>query len=201
MFAFSRVVAAPVGLATMLTIGCGPVDPATRAGVVVDPPAGWTRLIADAPRAPGRLLGAWSGPDGSSLVVYRVLPPPDADPSAPGVDLANRLSNLPGLGPVSVAPATVGGRPAARVEAVGPGDGASLAPSGLGVARLPGGATPVPTRRVAVAVAGRDALIWLVWHLPESRRSALIPQVEATLKSARVAPPGAVKILARNASY
>lgn len=205
MTATTRVAPEPTRLGAMLillaTLGCQPADPSARAGVTMTPPSGWTRWTEAPPRVPGRPLAAWRGPAGSSLVVYEVLPAPGEGVEPAGVDLANRLANLPGVASLSRSAAMVDGRPATRVEVVAPGDGATLAPSGLGVARLPGGGKAVATRRVAVAVAGPEATVWLVWHLPEADRATLIPQVERMLATARVQAPIATRSSARKSSY
>ena len=136
---------------------------------------------------PGVPLAAWSGPEGSSLVVYRTLPTPGGSSATIAEALANRLENLPGLEVRDKRTETVGGATAARVEVIAPGTGDALAPSGVGTPIAPPGKTLVPTRQVTIGLVRSDATLYLRWHAPESSYDRIAPDIRATLDSLRVA--------------
>ena len=173
-------------LATLIlaVTGCGPVEsPDRSASVQVDPGPSWTRTDSNSILVPGRCVAAWTGPEGSSLVVVRSLPIPRGNAAGLGLELSTRLENLPGLKIVKLAKATVASQAAARVEVVAPGFGDSLAPSGLGKPVSPNGRPLVPTRRVSVGFARTDGTYWVVCHYPESAVAQLGPEVDTILKS------------------
>jgi hypothetical protein len=171
-----------------LVTGCQPGTPLGRAGVTLEPPAPWRPVAATTWPVPGTPLAAWAGPHGSSLVAYRALPIPDGTPQSVVEGLVNRLSNLPGLTVVARRTEPRGGTTAARVEAVAPGTGDTLAPSGIGTPVAPEGKSLVPTHRIVVAFPGPADTICLVWHAPESARDELESQAEATLQRLRIDP-------------
>jgi hypothetical protein len=184
--------AVPGGLraATLLLLavaaGCRSSSPLEGAGLALNPPADWRPVSATTWPVPGTALAAWSGPGGASLVAYRTLPAPGASPTAVAEELANRMEHLPGVRELSRTVATVAGAPAARVELVAPGDGASLAPTGMGMPYAPAGKGLVPTHRVCIAWPSPAGTTWLCWHYPESARSVIAPQIEATLTAVRL---------------
>ena len=134
---------------------------------------------------PGTPLAAWSGPDKSSLVVYRTLWVPGASAEMLAEALGNRLENLPGLKLLVKRTETVAGMPAARVEVVGPGTGATLAPSGIGEPISPPGTSLIPTRQVTLAFARPRATIYVTWHMPEASHDRIEPEIRTTLESLR----------------
>lgn len=162
--------------------GCGQGDPLQRAGLTLAPPDSWR--IAERSRwmVPGTPLAAWSGPDGSSLTVYRTLPAPGAPADALGDSLANRLTNLPELTLEVKRTEEIGGSPAARVEVVAPGMGDALAPSGVGKPLAPEGKSLRPTRQVTVVIPRARGPLCLSWHMPEVAYSRLAPEIELTLR-------------------
>jgi hypothetical protein len=166
--------------------GCLPTESLDRAGVSIRPPEGWTPVEATTWAVPGRPLAAWRGPGGASLVVYLALPAPGVRAASLGDALANRLENLPGLRVVGRSVETVAGLEAARVEAVAPGLGDALAPSGTGVARVPDGRPLRPTREVVVLIPRPADVLGLVWHAPEEGAEALREQARATLATLAV---------------
>ena len=111
--------------------------------MAIEEPATWM--------VPGTPLAAWSGPDGSSFVVYRTLWVPEGSAEMLAEALGNRLENLPGLKLLVKRTETVAGVPAARVEVIAPGTGDALAASGLGEPIEPPGKTLIPTRQVTLA--------------------------------------------------
>jgi hypothetical protein len=135
---------------------------------------------------PGTPLAAWSGPKGSSLVVFRTLPAPGASADSLADGLANRLTNLPGLSLEVKRTEEIGGSRAGRVEAVAPGTGDALAPSGVGTPIAPEGKTLQPTRQVTVALPRANGPLYLSWHLPESAYSRVAPEIESTLKGLKL---------------
>jgi hypothetical protein len=163
--------------------GCTEATPLASAGVVLSPPAGWRKVDRSTWLVPGAPLAAWAGPGGSSLVVYRTLAIPGGKADQVLTELATRLSNLPGLKIVAQRVEKAGSLPAARVEAVAPGTGDALAPTGMGSPTAPAGKTLVPTRRILLTVPRQGDTLALVWHAPESEAVTLISQVEATLQS------------------
>ena len=97
--------------------GCARGTPLERSGVAVTPPASWQQVRPTAWMVPGTALAAWSGPDGSSLVIYRTLWVPDGSAEMLLEGQANRLGNLPGAKLiVKRTETTAGGAPAARLE-------------------------------------------------------------------------------------
>lgn len=174
-----------------LAVGCEAGSGLAGSGVAVEPPPSWRPVAATTWPVPGTALAAWSGPEGSSLVVYRALPAPGSRAGAIAEGLTNRLTNLPGLTVVSRREERRAGREGARVEVVAPGTGDSLAPSGMGTPSAPQGRTLVATRRVIVAFALPSETLFLAWHAPES---AYVPggireDIEATLGRLRIDAP------------
>jgi hypothetical protein len=125
--------------------------------------------------------------------VYRTLPIPGGKAASLVEELANRLSNLPELTIVVRRTESWSGQEAARVEAIAPGTGNALAPTGTGTPVGPKGRNLVPTHRVAVGFPRGADTLWISWHYPESAHATVGPQIEATLKSLRLSgsPPTA----------
>src|SRR5262249_1858088 len=101
---------------TFTLMGCQPTSPMEAAGLTLVVPDSWQPLEADAWVVPGTPLGAWAGPESSSLTVYRSLPSPGVTASMLTESLANRLTNLSELKVLVRRTETVAGLPAARVE-------------------------------------------------------------------------------------
>ena len=98
--------------------GCQGTTPLESAGVSLKVPDSWQPADPFRWNVPGTPLAAWSGPEGSSLVVYQTLPDPGATAGSLAEGLANRLANLPEL-TVSVRRVeTLAGQPASRVEVI-----------------------------------------------------------------------------------
>jgi hypothetical protein len=169
----------------VLVGGCTPSGPLEQAGVALTLPSGWKPVAPTTWPVPGTPLAAWSGPGGASLVVYRSLPVPDGKAESVARGLATRLENMPGLRVEAARGETVAGLDAGRVEAVAPGFGDSLAPTGIG--------TPVetrgplrPTRRVVILIPRPADTLALVWHAPAADAARLDGQVRDTLSSLKV---------------
>ncbi len=169
-------------------LGCQPTAGNGTAGVPVEPPVAWKRVEPDTWRVPGVALSAWSGPEGSSLVVYRTLPVPGGTPAMIAEGLVNRMENLPGVRIVDRRTESVGGTTAARVELVAPGTGDALAPSGAGSFVVPEGQTLVPTRQVTLGFLAPDRTIYLRWHVPDASFDRIAPDIRSTIASIRLAP-------------
>lgn len=170
-----------LGVATLA--GCEAAGPLEEAGIArLEVPEGWTPAPPSDYSLPGEVKAAWAGPQGSSLVVFRNLPIPNPSPSALAQETAARWRNLPGLTVLSAGAIRVGDAEAARIEALAPGLGDRLAPSGRGEPIDPKGRELVPTHRVSVGIPRRLGTTWIVWHFPESARDAIAPQVDATLR-------------------
>jgi hypothetical protein len=170
------------GLLVSLATGCLPRSgystTAQVAGVPV--PEGWSPT-AVGPEVPGVRLGSWTGPEGASLVLYRTLAIPDPDPVALGLELANRLTNLPEARVLRTETHNGPAGAFALVEVVAPGDGGRLAPSGLGVPKLD--TTPlVPTRQLSAGHPSPARTLWLVAHYPDAAHERLGPVVEQILR-------------------
>ena len=166
--------------------GCSATDPLERQGVAFQVPVGWVQVPRATWPVTGVPLGAWSGPSGASLVVFRSLPDPDATAEGLAAGLVNRLENFPGLRVLSSGTETIAGVPAARVEVSAPGFGDALAPTGLGAPIALAGKALRPTRRVVIVVPRRDDLITLLWHAPEENAGALAGFVRDVLKSCAI---------------
>jgi hypothetical protein len=175
-----------VGLVAASCCGCGPARD-SAAGFQLQPPAAWQADPVEGVTVPGTPLAAWVGPERASLVVYRALPIPGGKAASLVEELANRLSNLPELTVVTRRTESWSGHDAARVEAIAPGLGNSLAPTGTGKPVVPKGRTLVPTHRVAVGFPRAADTLWIAWHYPESAHATIAPQIEATLKTLRLA--------------
>jgi hypothetical protein len=134
---------------------------------------------------PGTPLAAWSGPDGSSLVVYRTLWVPGGTAELLAEALGNRLENLPGLRLLVKRTETVAGRVAARVEVVAPGTGYALAASGLGTPIQREGETLIPTRQITFGLVRPDDTLYITWHVAEASYERIAPDVQTTLDSLR----------------
>ncbi|HEV3164631.1 MAG TPA: hypothetical protein VGZ22_11435 [Isosphaeraceae bacterium] len=181
-----------VALASVLLLlasGCEATSALTD--LTIAPPAGWLPIDPAKAIVPGTPLAAWSGPQGSSLVLYKTLPIPQGTAATVATDFTNRLTNLPGLEVKAQRTETWGGHEAARVEVVAPGTGDALAPSGTGTAIAPKGKTLVPTHRVALAFLRPTDTLWLTWHYPDSASAEIAPQIEATLRSLRLSQAAA----------
>jgi hypothetical protein len=139
---------------------------------------------------PGTALAAWSGPEGSSLVVYRSLPFPDGTAAMIAESLANRLTNLPDLEVKVKRTEKVAGEPAARVEVIAQGNGDSLAPSGAGTPVSTTGKPLIATRQVTVGFPRQGGSLFLSWHMPESAYSRISPDIEAVLGSLQLSSDG-----------
>jgi hypothetical protein len=174
-------------LAIALTVigGCRPAGPQAQAGISLSPPASWRPAKPSAGKVPGVPLAAWTGPDGSSLVLYRTLPAPGGSAQMIGDALANRLTNLPELKVVVHRTETVGETTAARVEVVAPGTGDALAPSGTGPPTAAAGKSLVPTREVTLGFQRQNATLFLTWDIPESSYARVADDIKATLESVR----------------
>jgi hypothetical protein len=171
-------------------LGCQPTGGNETSVVPVEPPASWKRVEPGTWRVPGVALSAWSGPEGSSLVVYRTLPVPGGTPEMIAEGLANRMENLPGVRILERRTESVGGATAARVELVAPGTGDALAPSGAGSFVVPDGKTLVPTRQVTLGFLTPDRTIYLRWHVPDGSYDRIAPDIRSTIASVRLAPDG-----------
>lgn len=169
-------------------VGCQPSHPLTGAGLELNPPANWRPVDPKTRLVPGTPLAAWSGPQGSSLVIYTTLPIPGGTADAIAASLANRLTNLPELEVKTQKVVKIGDRPAARVEVVAPGTGDALAPSSVGKPMPSSGKALVATREIVVGLAGSDQTLYLSWTLPESSRDQILPEVEETLAKLRFLP-------------
>ena len=169
----------------LTVVGCQP-ESLERAGIQLTPPAAWQPKNAATWMVPGTPLAAWSGPDGSSLVVYRTLWVPGASAEMLAEALGNRLENLPDLRLLVKHSETLAGLPVARVEVVAPGTGDSLAASGLGRPIEPAGKTLIPTRQVTVAFSRPGDTVYLTWHVPEGSYERIEPEIRSTLQSLRI---------------
>jgi len=180
-------------IVTLGLTGCQPSSPLENAGLSLAVPGAWRPVEPDRWMVPGTPLAAWSGPEGSSLSVYRTLPNPEVTAPMITEALANRLTNLPELKLLVGKTETIAGQPAARVEVLAPGTGAALAPSGVGTPVAPEGETLVPTHQVSIAFARTSGPLYLSWHMPERAHARIAPDIEAVLKSlklsADVRPP------------
>ena len=166
--------------------GCFSTDPLTNAGVSLTPPDGWRPIASTTWPVPGIPLAAWSGPGGSSLVIYRSLPVPSGNPKALGEALAVRLENNPGLKVLDRRMDKLGALDASRVDVIAPGTGDSFAPSGIGAPTAPAGKSLVPTRRIVLTAVRPADTLTLLWHAPEADAAHLESSLRATLKSLKV---------------
>ena len=176
--------------ALVLVSGCQPAGPLARAGIAFTVPASWRPVEPPASRIPGVPLGAWTGPDGASLVLYRTLPAPGGSSAMIAEALANRLENLPELRLVVNRTEQIGDTTAARVEVVAPGTGDALAPSGSGPPTAPAGRTLIPTRQVTLGFHRPDATLFLTWNSPEASHEQIAAEIRATLESVRFTTSG-----------
>ncbi|GIW88827.1 MAG: hypothetical protein KatS3mg108_3151 [Isosphaeraceae bacterium] len=171
------------GLLVSLATGCLPRSGYSTTALVagVPVPEGWSPT-AMGPEVPGVRLGSWTGPEGASLVLYRTLAIPDPDPVALGLELANRLTNLPEARVLRTETHNGPAGAFALVEVVAPGDGSRLAPSGLGQPRLDSGTPPIPTRQLTAGYPGPTQTVWLVAHYPDAVHARLGPVVEQIVR-------------------
>jgi hypothetical protein len=188
MFLRSRVAPRWVGVGALVltALGGGCQRPLEPGDVQFQLPPGWRTVPVQSVKVPGTPLVAWSSPRGASLVVYRTLPIPGGTAASLADELTNRLANLPELTIVAHRTETWNGHEAARVEAIAPGTGNALAPSGTGVPVAPKGSALVPTHRVALGFPRQAETLWIAWHYPEAAHAAIAPEIEGTLKSLRL---------------
>ncbi len=179
------------GLVAMIAcVGCQPAGSSGIPGIELTPPMTWHRIESTGVMVPGVSLAAWSGPEGSTLVIYRTLPAPGDSASTIADGLANRLENLPGLTIRDRRTETLAGTTAARIEVTAPGIGDALAPSGVGTPIAPEGKSLVPTRQVTIGFVRNDATLYLRWHAPESSYDRIAPDIRTTLDSLRLTDRG-----------
>src|SRR6476469_2082939 len=76
-------------------VGCRSSVESVQLGIA--PSAEWRAAPIGSGNVPGTPVAAWSGPQGASLVAYTALPMPRGTAAGVSEDLANRLTNLPGL--------------------------------------------------------------------------------------------------------
>jgi hypothetical protein len=176
-----------LGLAAFVAVipGCSRGTLLERSGVEVKPPDSWRSVRPGTWMVPGTPLAAWSGPDGSSLVIYRTLWVPGGSAEMLAEAMANRLGNLPGAKLVVRRSETVAGIEAARLEMTAPGTGDALVPSGLGEPIKPEGKALVATRQVTIAFALSTETIYMTWHMVEGSHEKIEPDIRATLASVR----------------
>ena len=168
--------------------GCGPKTPLDRAGITLSPEKSWHAQSSTTWMVPGTPLAAWSGPDGSSLVVYRTLWVPAGSAEMLAESLANRLGNLPGAKLLVKRTETVAGRAAARLEVVAPGTGDTLAASGLGTPIELSSKPLEPTRQVTLVFPRSQDTIYLTWHVPEKSHDRIEPEIRTTLQTLSFEP-------------
>ncbi len=189
-----------VAAAALAAAGCA--DPSTMetTGVSITLRPSWKPVAEGTYLVAGKPIGSWSGPEGSSLSIFQVLPTPEiarglARPEAVAktisVELANRATNLPGAKVLKSEVATVAGRAAAAVEWSAPGTGDAIAPSGVGTPVAPKGKTLIPTVRITRAIPRATDTIFVMFHAPESVEARLRPEIDAALDALRVDEPGA----------
>lgn len=181
--------AAAILLAAGLIGGCGPGDAPGKAGASLPAREGWKPIDATKVVVPGTPVLAWEGPEGSELVFYRSIPIPGDYPDtakALVTETSNRWTHLPGLEVKRSEVIRCGGHPAALVEAVAPGTGTALAPSGTGTPLLPGVAELIPTRRVLITLPLPGRTLSLQWHCPEAAADRIRPEIDAIAQSLRV---------------
>ena len=165
--------------------GCTPGTLLERSGVALKPPPSWKPMRPTKWLVPGTPLAAWSGPDGSSLVIYRTLWVPNGSAEMLLEAQGNRLENLPGTKVLAKRVETIAGVRAARIDLIAPGTGDAMAPSGLGEAIKPPDKALVPTRQVMLAFARPAETIYMTWHMPEGAYDRIEPDIRATLESLR----------------
>ncbi|WZO99513.1 hypothetical protein EP7_001120 [Isosphaeraceae bacterium EP7] len=187
-------------LLASLALACGPAVPARP---IVSPPKGWTPIGAKSKPliAPGRMIAGWDGPGGSSLCVYSTLPIARPDPEALVVELATRLTNMPGLTVSRREVVKLGSTSAAMVEVTAPGDGRSLAPTGLGKPKFGDDRPQRPTRQRTYTIPAPGQTIVLAWHSPAELAASIEPDLAATLATLRLPSSTATTSSSSSTSY
>jgi hypothetical protein len=170
----------------LLIVGCGTNQGMEGAGVVLPIPADWSIAPASSQLVPGETIGAWSGPEGSALALYRTLPIPHPDAADLAKELAYRMTNFPGVEVVRNEVREVAGKSATWVEVTGPGDGRSLAASGVNVPKNSSGSPLLATHRISLAFPRSADTLWFVWHYPQTADQSMKPRIEGMLKSLQV---------------
>jgi hypothetical protein len=170
--------------------GCLPAGRPPEPGVTLVPPSSWRPVERTTWMVPGTPLAAWAGPEGSSLVLYRTLPVPGGNAEMLAEATTIAIESLPDARLVVKRTETLAGTAAARVEAVAPGTGDILAPSGLGKPVAPEGKSLIPTRQVTLAFARPNETLYLVAHMPESSHDKIAPEIDAALKTLRLSAAG-----------
>lgn len=168
--------------------GCQPAHPLESAGLSLTVPGSWQPTNPRRWQVPGAALAAWSGPEGSSLVVYQTLPDPGGTARSIADGLGNRLANLPEMKILSRGVETVAGQSAARLELIAPGSGAALAPTGVGKPVATDGAALISTRQLTIGFPRSRGSLFLTWHTPEQAHDRLAPDIKAALDSLALGP-------------
>ncbi|MGC8639613.1 MAG: hypothetical protein ACP5XB_07010 [Isosphaeraceae bacterium] len=180
-----------IGLGWLLIVvlgGCEGNTPLEEAGVSLSVPSSWKSVEPQRWEVPGTPLAAWSGPEGSSLVIYQSLPDPGGTARSIAEGRTNLLANLPELSVRVHRTETIAEETAARVEVVAPGSGAALAPSGVGTPLATEGKPLVSTHQVTIGFPRSRGTLFLSWHTPEQAHDRLAPEIGAMLQSLKLRP-------------
>jgi hypothetical protein len=170
-------------VSALLFSGCGDTISLESAGVSgLRPSSGWKSVAPGRYVVPGRAIAAWSGPDGSSLVVFTTLSGPKVGAEGLLKEIRMRFENLPELRIVEASKRIVGGVESAYFEVIAPGTGDELAPTGLGKPIALQGKTLIATRRISLGIPGQTRNLWLTWHAPDNSATSLKAEVASATR-------------------
>ncbi|MDR3618926.1 MAG: hypothetical protein P4L85_06210 [Paludisphaera borealis] len=179
-----------VGLLVVISLAAGcrfsPSKP--ESGLDLRLSADWRPVDRSTWSTPGAPIAAWSGPEGSSFVVYRALPIPRGTAEAIVAMTVNRLRNLPGFEILAGRTETIAGQPAARIEVIAPGNGDDLAPSGVGAAVALRNKPLTPTREITIGFARQAETLCFVWRTPEAAYGRIAPRIDSILAGLTLPP-------------
>jgi hypothetical protein len=143
-------------------------------------------VALDSVLVPGRPLQAWTMGEDGSAAVFTQIPNPGKIEHLHELT-RNQVRAQPGWKIVEQKVTPVGGRSAMWFVIDGPGTGRAMAPTPTGEGpRLPGGQTPIFTRRIWVAAIRPDDVLHMQFHYPADRDGEFRPIVDRVLKDCRL---------------
>lgn len=168
---------------------CG-ADSRERGSYSLELPPAAKPFPGDPPPVPGKLLEGHllTAPAGAgSIVVFRSKHLPDTTPSQLITQRTYLLRGLPSLAIHETRELDVDGHGAVLIDLTAPGDGKSLAPTGLGRPVARDGADLVPTRRLWLTVLRppEHGTLEVFFHAPAAWKE-LEPAWTEVLRSLRV---------------
>ena len=141
-------------------------------------------------QVPGVPLAAWSGPDGSSLVLFRTLPSPGGSRENDRRGRRQPARESAGLTLVVHRTETVGDIPRRGSKSSRRAPAMPWPPADPAFRPSPPGKSLLPTREVTIGIHRPEATLFLTWNIPESSYAASRPRDRDHPRSVRFTTSG-----------